>query len=398
MRATLRWLLGVLCVLIVGMAVGACRPREPRIVEVPTLAVLPSASFTFTPSRTPYPTWTNTFTPTPSVTPTSTVTPLPSSTPTLTDTPSITPSVTPTWTGTITQTPSLTLTITPTSTPTPAPTLTSTPAPTSTPSRTLVPLTGTPIGGYSPTPPGPTIFSFTANAASVLSGTPIMLTWAADADLTQIEQIDSSATRIFQTISVPASGQYSIVAQPGSGRQAIFRLVATRNGVVRTSTPVTVVFTCAASWFFGDQYAPAGSGCAAAAGAVGGGAFQRFDNGFMIYLNANGLNRICIGQTLTQQYVCVANGWNGSSINTTPAPSGRFIPGQMLNWAYYNTLGFGGTWNALLGWGTMDIAVGDRTVQWENSVGGTNAFYVDTADGTIIRFSGGDTGTWARIR
>jgi hypothetical protein len=37
-------------------------------------------------------------------------------------------------------------------------------------------------------------------------------------------------------------------------------------------------------------------------------------------------------------------------------------------------------------------------VQWENSVGGTSPFYVDTADGAIIRFSGGDTGTWARIR
>jgi hypothetical protein len=401
---------GVIVCLIIGLMIAGCRRREPEVIDVPTLAVLPSATPTSTFTRTPFPTWTFTYTPslTPSLTPSNTLTPsltwTRSYTHTLTYTPTYTYTLTYTLTPTRTYTPSNTVfpTLTPSNTWTPSHTPTDTPSPTR-PTRfpTLIRATETVFGGASPTATvaaGPTIQFFTANAASVLSNTPVLLSWGSDGDSAIIEQINPGGA-VLQSIQVGPTGQYSILPTTtgGTGNQAIFRLVVTKNGVTANSTPVTVGIACSATWFFGNQYAPPGTGCPAAVGATGSGAFQRFERGFMIYTNANGVNRICAAQD-GGLYVCSTNGWDGSTINTSAAPSGRFIPGQMFNWMYYNTLGIGGTWNALLGWGIMDVAPGSRTLQYEGTVGGNNPFYLDTADGAVIRFSGGDSGTWTRIR
>ena len=39
-----------------------------------------------------------------------------------------------------------------------------------------------------------------------------------------------------------------------------------------------------------------------------------------------------------------------------------------------------------------------RTIQWETAVGGSNPFYIDAPDGAVYRFSGGDNGSWSRLR
>jgi hypothetical protein len=259
------------------------------------------------------------------------------------------------------------------------------------------------LGGPSPTLtpiPGPTIFSFSANQASVLNNTTVIFSWSTDADVVNLEQTDLGGITVFQNIPLPQTGQFSVLVQttPGGGRQAFFRLVAARNGIVTRSMPIVIAINCPAGWFFGDQFAPPGTGCPATVGAIGPGAFQRFERGFMIYTNANGLNRICMAQDAGARYICVINGWDNQTINNTAAPNGLYRPEQMLNWAYYNTLAVGGTWNSVIGWALNPIALGSRTIQYENANGGSNPFYIDTADGTIIRFSGGDSGTWTRIR
>jgi len=70
----------------------------------------------------------------------------------------------------------------------------------------------------------------------------------------------------------------------------------------------------------------------------------------------------------------------------------------MFNWAYYNTLAPIGSWNSAIGWGTANIVNAPRTIQFENAVGGSNPFYIDAPDGGIYRFSGGDNGSWTRLR
>lgn len=114
--------IGILVWVISGL-LGPAPVVEQQTVALPTSAILPTVTLTFTPSNTPIPT--NTFTPTPSDTPLP-----PTEAPTLTNTPQ------PTFTVTLTYTPVPTNTHTPTNTNTPIP------------SRTPIPPTGT----LSPTP------------------------------------------------------------------------------------------------------------------------------------------------------------------------------------------------------------------------------------------------------
>jgi hypothetical protein len=363
---------------------AACQQRVDDTV-IPTLMVLPTTTITDTPSRTPLPTWTYTYTRslTPSNTPTFTLTS--SRTPTPTDT--FTPTFTPTDTFTPTPTNTFTPSLTPSDTYTPSLTPTNTFTPTFTPTDTLTP---------SPTPLAQ-IITFGANSTTVTPGSSLRLAWTTVAEVVRIEQLDQNGA-ITQTFPPqPPTGSLTVIVPGNLGRFLQYRLVALRAGVeVSETIPISII--CAAGWFFGDQYAPPGTGCPAAVGAVGQGAFQRFERGMMIYVNANGLNRIYGLQNDGARYIGVANGWNGSTIRTDPAPSGRFIPEQIFNWAYYNTLAPIGSWNSAIGWGTTAIDSGNRIVQWEGTIGGTSPFFIDAPNAEIYRFSGGDSGTWTRIK
>ena len=136
-------------------------------------------------------------------------------------------------------------------------------------------------------------------------------------------------------------------------------MVALRNGVESQQTiPITV--SCAYTWFFGDQYVPADAGCPVSA-TTADGRYQSFERGVMLYVTANGLNRIYGVQYDQSLYIAVPNSWDGSTINSSAAPSGRFIPQEMFNWAYYNTLAPIGSWSSALGWATADIVNAPRT-------------------------------------
>ncbi|MBK8020229.1 MAG: hypothetical protein IPK19_02100 [Chloroflexi bacterium] len=152
------------------------------------------------------------------------------------------------------------------------------------------------------------------------------------------------------------------------------------------------------NWFFGDQYAPPNAACPTSQAITGDGRFQPFERGVMIYANAANLNRIHGLQDEGSRYIAYGNGWDGSTINSSPPAAGRFMPAQMFNWAYYNTLAPIGSWDSAIGWATTDINSDPRTIQWEGPVNGPGAFYIDAPGGAVYRFSGGDSGTWARLR
>lgn len=347
----------VVLILAVALWMVACQPQDEALLSaLPTLAELP----TLTPSDTPSPT----ATPTPTASPTDTLTPTPTDThtPTLTFTPSITP----------------TSTITPTFTVTPTATFTSTPTPTDTPTATATPIT-------------PEIFTFTASATSVNPNTLVTLTWTASADSARVDQLNQQGA-VTQTFPVVPSGQLTVTVPANQGRVVVYRLVAIRGGQ-ETSRSIPITVTCPISWFFGNEFAPPNSGCPTALGAIGPGAFQPFERGLMIYVNANGLNRIYGLQNADNRYASFPNGWNGGALAYDPAPPGLFQPQDMFRWAFLNTLAPVSTWQVQIGWATAAIDQSQRTIQFEEG----GPFYIDTPIG-VYRFSGGDQGTWTRIR
>ncbi len=349
--------LWLLFVFMAAALLVACQPQEPEALgALPTLANLP----TLTPSDTPPPTDRPTSTPTPTDTPS----------PTATDTP----------TTTLTPTPSVTVTssITPTFTLTPPPTATSTPTATDTPVATA-------------TPTAPEILSFTATATTVAANTSITLSWTAAADSARIDQLNQQGA-VMQTFPVVPNGQLAVTVPGDQGRVVIYRLVAIRGGQ-ETSRSLPITLTCAVAWFFGNEFAPPGSGCPTAVGAIGPGAFQSFERGLMIFVNANGLNRIYGLQNDGSRYTSALNGWNGADLPFDASPAGLFQPQRVFRWAFLNTLAPVGTWQSQIGWGTANIDESQRTIQFEEG----GPFYIDTPAG-VYRFSGGDTGTWSRIR
>jgi hypothetical protein len=320
------------CFLIVILLLAACQTATPT-PDLPTLASFPTLTSTNTPTDTP--TFTPTATATDTLTPTNTSTPTPtlSATPSVTRTPSITPTFTLTFTATATATPPATA-----------------------------------------TPTAPQIISYTASATNV--------------------QVNSQGAVTQQFQPLAATGQYSVVIPGNLGQQVIYRLVAMRNGQeVSMGIPITI--QCSLSWFFGTPPAGANVGCPTSAGALADGKFQPFERGFMIYVTANGLNKVYGLATQDSRYIAYVSQWDGSTIVNDSAPGDLHSPEGVFNWAYYNTNAPVGAWNSSIGWGTDDMDDGDRTIQFEQ---GTNAFYIDAPGGIVFRFSGGDSGTWARIK
>jgi hypothetical protein len=198
-----------------------------------------------------------------------------------------------------------------------------------------------------------------------------------------------------QTFSVTPSGTLPVLVSGNTGRVAVYQLTAIRGGQ-QAQLSLSINVQCAMSWFFGDQYAPPGSGCPTALGAVGAGAFQPFERGYMIYVNANGLNTIYGMQNQDARYIGYTNGWDGSTTYScfgTP-PTGLFAPQNMFAWVYCTTNGPIGTWSSAVGFATTAIDTGSRTIQFEE---GTGAFYVDSPLG-VFRFTGPTTATWAKIK
>jgi hypothetical protein len=54
-----------------------------------------------------------------------------------------------------------------------------------------------------------------------------------------------------------------------------------------------------------------------------------------------------------------------------------------------------GAWNNAIGWATANINNDVRTIQFEQN---SLAFYIDAPGNIVFRFSGGDSGTWTRIK
>jgi hypothetical protein len=348
-------LLAIVCVFWLAACGG--NATEEAVV-LPTVMVLP----TLTPSDTP------TKTPTPTVTPSVTNSPTPTFTSTFTPTATYTPSVT------------NTATLTPTFTNTPTPTVTNT-------------------ATVTPTPPTPQIISFTASATNVTANAPITLTWQTAADAARIEVLNAQTT-VLQVFTVTPNGSLPVTVPGGQGSQIIYRLVASRGGQ-DVSQSIPIIVSCPIAWFFGNERAPAGSGCPTAVGAIAAGAYQGFQRGVMIYTTANGANKVYGLQNQNKLWVAYTSAWDGTTVYNcggTPPP-GAFAAQGVFSWAYCNTNAPIGTWydpNGAIGWAITGLDSGPRTVQTSD----TGMIFID-APGLVFRLNpggpGAPNGSWACI-
>ena len=330
---------------------------------LPTLAIVPSPTASDTPTITPSPTATETLTPT--ATPTNT----------LTFTPTLSPTNTLTFTPTLSATPTTTATFTQTFTPTATNTATQTFTPTAT-----------------NTPEIPVINSFTASTNIAPPGSQVTLSWTAQADAINLQQVTPGTSTVVQSFVVPATGS-QIVTLPTTGDRAQYRLVANRGGQ-QTIAELLVNFSCTNTWFFAVA-APGGS-CPSSGSTSVVGSFQSFERGIMfMYTNRNGIQRICGLQNQNNRYLCYDNGWDGTSTPFTASPpSGFHAPDDMFNWAFDSTLASGGTWLSIIGWGTVASAnTSNVTTQYDNQ----NRLYIRVQTGTYFLNGDNTSGTWTKI-
>jgi hypothetical protein len=433
---------GFLVLTLVLLAACETLQEPTRTVIIPTLAQLPTETPTLEPSPTTEaevrvptelptesPTETPTETPTPNeeqqtataamgmvltreilslTPPTATLTDIPTETlpPTLTPTETVAPSETALPTinpfsltrtaaiGAIRTRIVLSLTPPPTATPTLTLTPTQTPRPTDTPRPTQTPRpTDTPQP--TPTSAEPVILSFAASQLSGLAGNTIIFSWQTDSDIARLETLNG-AGQIIESIQVQPTGNATLLIPANAGRIISYRLVVGRAGIERSAL-LNVTVLCQFSYFFGDQFAPPDAGCPMDSGATGAGAIQNFERGIMIYITANNRNEVYGMVNQGALFTRRLNGWDGATLNETEPPPGLIAPRQMFNWAYYNTLAPVGSWNQAIGWGTTEIDLSQRTIQFETNM---THFYIDAPGGIVYRFTvtGADFGTWVRIR
>jgi len=362
-----------LVLILAALLIAACAPQQPTVGELPTRFVLPS----LTPSETPTETHTPTATLTPSATPSPTLSPTPTS--------SATP--TPTNTPTVTFTPSLTATVAATAT---------SAAPTATESSSVTPPT--------PTVEGLEIITFTASAPTASVGGTITLNWQAVGDTARIDTVNPQGIVISQS-TVPIVGSLPVIVPSVQGTSVIYRLVVLK-GAQERSQIVTVGLTvvCPIPWFFGATV-PA-LGCPVAPAETGTGAYQSFEQGIMLYVNANNRNTVyalanqgAVGGIVQQNtYQSLVNGWNGATDHCTETPPAGFVkPEQQFNWMACANFGPAGTWRNTVGWGTAPIQITTLSIQF----GANGLFVISAPTGIIYSFTpvpaGQQFGNWQRI-
>jgi hypothetical protein len=130
-------------------------------------------------------------------------------------------------------------------------------------------------------------------------------------------------------------------------------------------------------------------------GAIADGAYQPFERGRMIFVTANGLNRIYGLQDDGQRYISYRSGYDDDYDEEDGDPPDNLTePDDEFNWAFYNTNAPVGSWLSAIGWATDDKEETLTTIQYDSA----GFFYLDAPGGAVYQFTGGDSGTWSRIK
>jgi hypothetical protein len=180
------------------------------------------------------------------------------------------------------------------------------------------------------------------------------------------------------------------------GKLVVYRLAAQRAGQEVTAS-IGITIQCSTSWFFGDQFAPANSGCPQGPSSVARARFQPFERGYAmyLYLPASGLDTVYGLVSTDNRFITYPMTWDRTtSYNCAGSPpAGKYAPQGVFDWMFCNTNAPVGSWNSALGWGVSAINKDDRTIQYEE---GSGAFYIDSPVG-VFRFSGPSPNSWTKI-
>jgi len=239
----------------------------------------------------------------------------------------------------------------------------------------------------------PHIISFTSSSTDVAAGAQITLTWDAVGDLAAIERQTPDGI-VQERTEVAISGSLPFTVPNTNLNRVIYRLVIQRGGQQATQTlEIRVQLVCGQQWFFGNQFADSTAGCPPSAPITLSGAYQQFEQGFMISIPYEGQNRVYVfvrapgknGLLIGDQYGFSANQWDGITDHCAQGgkfpPSGTTNPLREFNWMACTQFAPGGLWLDVLGFATGGVDTTIRTLQQETN----GALYIDTPAGEVYR-------------
>ncbi len=353
--------------LLVLILIVACAPQQQFVL--PTVALLPSDTVTFTPTTTLTPS--DTPTPRPTFTFTSTPTPI---TPTLTPSNTPPPSETPTITLTPSNTASLTLPPTNTFTPT----FTFTPRPTRTPRPPTLTFTPTVM---------PVITEFRSDLNIVPSGGQTVLYWQADADQITLELVTANGT-VVSSDKVDPKGQRPVLVTTNLGLSVIYRLTAKR-GKNTVTRQLTITVQCPQNWFF----TPAPGECATQPPIQTGIKFQQLERGVAFYVpTSNNVYLLHNGDNRVNAYL---NDWNFAPLPVYPPPGTLIQPTVEIGYVWLNKRwSDGATLDGVMGWATAVQQVYNGTIQ-QGTV--NSDLYIKGPNGQVYKLALAGTGTWSVV-
>jgi hypothetical protein len=281
-------------------------------------------------------------------------------------------------------------------TPTAEPVALLSPTPTSSPQPVaMVTATATTAVLPSPTPiaatPGtaPTILHFRANVETADPGQTIQLEWASSGATTaSITRIDNF--RVVESWSVSPTGSHAYMVDSALRDSILFTLIVGDAQGRQAETSLRIPLNCPYDWFF----SPAPEGCPIGPARYSGGAEQRFQNGIMIWEQAEQQIYILYNEGNVRWDVVTDTWQDGEPIcQITGVPAGLYHPVR----------GFGKVWcnsdtiRNRLGWALGEEAGGYETaVQSAYTVSYSYIHYIRAADGNVWHLLPERTG-WEKI-
>lgn len=184
----------------------------------------------------------------------------------------LSPTAEPTQTTTPTAFPSPTASVTPTPTSTPSPTATHTPAPTATKTAVHLPPTSSPT-------PAPHIYQYEITPSVMGPGGSVTVRWVASGEEALLCHVTQSGITL-SCDDVPVSGTRPYTFPADQRADTLLELRVFDHGAQATASLLISVVCPAEEWFFANPP----SGCPAATAVSSNAAAQRFEHGFMIWI------------------------------------------------------------------------------------------------------------------
>lgn len=256
-----------------------------------------------------------------------------------------------------------------------------------------LPATGTAVPVVTQPPPSTVavpleIGQFFASSTYVPAGAEYRLVWeSSGASLAVLEVWPVVMSAETEVLEVGTTGEMVFVARDGSvpfWPSVTYVLRVSDPAGEMTESQITVTFECTQTYFFER------GGCPSQAAVFSNALFQSFEDGFMVWMEAQDLIYVFYGDGTVTAYV---DTWSDGE----PVDDPRVIPPPNL---VQPTQGFGKVWRTevgvrdRLGWAVAEPAVFEGAYQCEPDLSPAPACFLRTVEEVVLKLEGG---LWVRF-